>query len=90
MGWPEHDDVVARSFILREGAQVQDLDDFAAHHDKYLVPLYGEGGAAAWHEYVKHSGGYAEGYVSLKSNGRELVDPRLWSSPIGWCICSFD
>lgn len=82
--WAEYSHVTARTFIL--STPVLDIDDFAGNHAAYLVGIDDDPGRARdlWRQHRQRHAGTCEGFVSLTSNGQELVPPDLWCDVIGF------
>jgi len=76
--------VQSEAFILVPHT-VTDLDDFAQHHDRYLVSMYAEPERAAsiWRERLKKNPYGSEGFLALSYYGRDLVSADLWDEVSG-------
>jgi len=64
---------------------VTDLDDFAAHPDKYLVSMFGEPERAAdiWRNRLKKNPYGSEGLLALTYHDVELIPADLWDEVTG-------
>lgn len=64
---------------------VTDLDDFAAHPDKYLVSMFGEPERAAdiWRNRLKKNPYGSEGLLTLTYHDVELIRADLWDEVTG-------
>ncbi|MCI9888556.1 hypothetical protein JT358_08800 [Micrococcales bacterium 31B] len=76
--------LVATTYLLATET-VTDLDDFAAHHEKYLVDIAVEPARAVdiWRERQRRGQVPSDGFVSLRYHGVELFGPRLWDETLG-------
>ncbi|GAA1980025.1 hypothetical protein GCM10009718_16100 [Isoptericola halotolerans] len=76
--------VTAESFILVPHT-VTDLEDFSAHHERYLVSIDAEPERAVslWHERLRDNPYGSEGFLDLRYHGQELMAPELWDEVYG-------
>lgn len=89
VAWAPYRDVVCETFILRQPVI---SSEYARHHGDYLISLSAAPHEAShvWHSqswYLRHM---ADGFVSLRSGGIELMPVDFWGEVGGFWRCMMD